>query len=208
MSLEPVVTTITAEGSLGITRYLMGALRGVHLFIPKRYQDVLQFGVFYTNPEASRAGFNVVLKNYSSELATISFFLFESVEKTDLEKRFNDYPMIRLGRHHQLPSGNFVQFALPWKEVVLSALQADYRKFSLPEKKSFRFRLTAYDEFSDKFYRSDDLNQFFIRGDGLYHYGQFFDFTEAELEHAGWYQEGNRLINKALDSTAARQLPD
>jgi hypothetical protein len=194
--LEPVATTITAEGSLGIAKLLIGAFRGVQLIIPRRDQDILKFGIFYTNAEASRSGFNVVLKNYSSQLATVSFFQFQSVEKTDSKKTFNDYPMIRLRRHHQLASGNFVQFALPWKEVVLSALQADYRKFSPPEKKSFRFRLTAYDEFYDKFYRSGDLDQFFIRSDGLYHYGNSLNFTDGELEQAGWYRSGNHIVNK------------
>jgi hypothetical protein len=198
--LEPVATAITAEGSLGIAKWLIGAFRGVQLIIPKRYQDVLRLGVFYTNAEASRAGFNVVLKNYSSQLATVSFFRFQSVEKIDSKRRVNDYPMIRLAKNHLLASGNFVQIALPWKEVVLSALEADYRKFSPPEKKSFRFRLTAYDEFIDKFYRSSDLNQFFIRGDGLYRHGDTFDFTDEELEKAGWYRSGNLLVNKARDS--------
>ena len=208
--MEPVATGITAEGSLGITKWLIGTIRGVQLIIPKRYQDVLRFGVFYTNAEASRAGFNVVLKNYSSQLATVSFFRFQSVEKTDSRRTVNDYSMIRLGKNHLLASGNFAQIALPWKDVVLSALEADYRKLSPPEKKSFRFRLTAYDEFFDKFYRSGDLNQFFIRGDALYHYGDSLEFTDEELEKAGWYRNGNHLINKARHSrgndTPQRQL--
>ncbi len=197
--MESIVTTVTAEGSLGITKWLIGAFRGVQLIVPRRYEDRLRIGRFYVNPEASRKGFDVVVRNYSNQLASISFFQFQSIEGKGSNKKVHEYPMIRLSQHHQLTAGTFAQFALPWKEVVLATLEAGFVRMCPPKQKRFRFWLAAHDEFRDKFYYSADLDEFHIRSNGLFQYGDSMQFTDDELERVGWYRKGTTLFNKALD---------
>jgi len=198
---ESIFAEVATQTSIGLAKHLL-SFRGIEIVVPNRYMYPFRPGVYSTNPEAIKKGFNFYVSNNSTSPLTLSFFNFVSQWKEGLKNKSYDLSIrFYLKEHQVIPSGKIDTFILPWKQVVLTCLNASFLHYA-PPKDFFSIKLAAYDEFKNKFYFSKSLNEFSIRSDASYYDDELIaSIDDSELEKVGWYRDpnGHVIWNKAKD---------